>query len=477
MQLNSEECIVLDGRISLIEQGLRYPFVINGIPETRMRLLDRMLHYHVPGLSVAVIDQWELDWARGYGFTEVGGAPVTRDTLFQAASLSKPVAAAAALRLVQQGRLELDADVNRFLTSWTVPEHPYVTSHPVTLRGLLSHSAGLTVSGFEGYAVDTPLPTLRQVLNGEPPANSAPISVDRMPGSSFRYSGGGYTVLQQLLINALDAPFPTLMHELVLAPLEMTHSTFEQPLPPQSAANAATGHHADGTPINGRWHVYPELAAAGLWTTPSDYARFATALLCAGSSRPSQLPEPEVARMMVTPQVEGFGLGLGLDGTGAALRFSHGGGNAGFCCFVVGFPVLGKGAVVMTNGDSGFTLAQELVRSIAAAYEWPAFRPREKSLAPITSEDTARLAGQYQLEEVSTMVIPIAAVGNRLLVEIPGLGQVELLPESQTTYYALESGLEFVFVQNDASGSVTVTIDQGYGPDLHATRLTTNTNS
>ena len=238
----------------------------------------------VVGLSLAVIQGGKIVKARGYGTIGggsggaggAGGAtPVTTDTLFQAGSISKSVSALGALRLVERGQLSLDEDVNARLKGWKLPDSDATVDRKVTVRGILSHTAGLTVHGFPGYAAGKPVPTLVQVLDGTPPANTPAIRVDVAPGSLWRYSGGGYTVLQELMGDVTGKPFPGLLRTLVLAPIGMSHSSFQQPLPPERAALTATGHLADRSAVEGRWHVYPEMAAAGLWTTPSDLARFA----------------------------------------------------------------------------------------------------------------------------------------------------------------------------------------------------------
>jgi CubicO group peptidase (beta-lactamase class C family) len=243
-------------------------------PPLKIDLQELMKMYRVPAVSVAVIDNFQIDWAKAYGVTDPGGTnPATTKTLFQAGSISKPVASAAALYLVAQRKLSLDEDMNQKLISWKVPENEFTKEQKVTLRRLLSHSSGANVeSGFGGYDIDEPLPTLKQILKGEKPANNGPIRVDFVPGSRCRYSNGAFAIVQQLLIDVTGKPFPLLMRELVLEKIGMADSTFEQPLPPERAVFATSGTYPDGTTMHGKWHVYPEMAAAGLWTTPTDLA-------------------------------------------------------------------------------------------------------------------------------------------------------------------------------------------------------------
>ncbi len=269
----------VDQHISRVENGLLPSIVLASDTAPQMNILDRMKHYHVPGLSIAVINHGRIEWAKGYGFADSAGTrPVDTHTLFQAASISKPVAALAALSMVEEGYFPLDEDVNHYLQSWKVPENRFTEEEKVTLRRLLSHSAGLTVHGFDGYEAGSPLPSIQQILNGEPPANSPAVVADTTPGAINRYSGGGYTVMQLLMQESAGQAFPALMKEKVLIPLQMENSTYEQPLPVSLSANAAVGHDQRGRPVPGNWHTYPEMAAAGLWTTPTDLARFAIEL-------------------------------------------------------------------------------------------------------------------------------------------------------------------------------------------------------
>jgi CubicO group peptidase (beta-lactamase class C family) len=335
-------------------------------------IATRMRKRHITGLSVAIIEDGRIIKEKGYGFMDKSGkAPVTPATLFQAASISKSVAALAALHLVQEGRLSLDADVNTRLHTWKVPENEFTENKKVTLRGILSHSAGLTVDAFPGYVVGCPVPTLLQLLDGIEPANTPAIRVDIVPGSEWRYSGGGYAVMQQMIIDATGKPFPEVMRHTVLEPLGMMSSTYDQPLPERMAASAATGYYANGKAVEGRWHVYPEMAAAGLWTTASDLARFAIGVqrALAGDSNP--VLSQSMTHLMLTHQADDDGLGVFLEGSGKTLRFFHEGRNKGFDARLLAYTSEGRGAVILinTNDDSG--AVEEIVNAIAKKYHWP----------------------------------------------------------------------------------------------------------
>ena len=361
----------IERRIGRVERGLLAAY--GDPPWKRMRLAERMAHFKVPGVSIAVINEYHVEWARGYGVLEAGKSePVTPDTLFQAASLAKPVVAVAALHYVGRGDLELDSDVNQSLVSWQVPENEFTQEEDVTLRRLLSHSAGVTVEGFRGYAVGEEVPDLRQILDGEWPANSLPIRVDIVPGTQHRYSGGGYMVVQQLLEDVVGEPFPDIMQESVLDPWGMTTSTFESTLPEWLWAIAARGHRADGSPIPGGWHTYPEVGSgASMWATPTDLARFAIKVMQSYAGQSDRVLSQELAIQMLTPQIDNRGLGPKLhDDGGDLFYFMHPGANDGYQSVLVAYPQRGQGVVIMTNSDNGSALWREILNSVSVEYGW-----------------------------------------------------------------------------------------------------------
>jgi CubicO group peptidase (beta-lactamase class C family) len=340
-----------------------------------LELLER---HHVPGASVAVVDGGKIAWAKGYGVRDAKEkGDVDEHTLFQAASVTKAVTALAALRLVEAKAIGLDEDVGARLRSWRFPESEFVAEKKVTLRLLLAHGAGVNVHGFAGYKQDGPIPTLRQVLDGAPPATSPPIRVEGVPGAKYRYSGGGYLVLQQLLLDlqepGKELEFPVLMRERVLVPLGLEDSTFELPLSSTRAARAASGHGGDGRVVPGRWRAYPESAAEGLWTTPTDLARVVLALFDALAGGAKAPLSKAMAAEMIEPQLLGSTMGLGLDveGTDAGRRFGLDGGNAGYRCRFVAVPATGQAVVVMANGDRGDRVAAGVVAAVAREYAWP----------------------------------------------------------------------------------------------------------
>lgn len=343
---------------------------------------DVMRTYEVPGVSITVFTDFQIEWARGFGVASVATRqPVDAQTLFQAASISKPVAAAAALQMVQEGKLALDTPINTYLTSWKLPESDLAKTTPVTLRRILSHTAGVTVHGFKGDESSAKVPTLLQVLDGQAPANSDPVRITIPPGTKYEYSGGAYTIMQQAMLDVAKQPFPEILRTRVLAPAGMHFSTYEQPLPDALVKVATAGHVAHGALLPGGRNTYPEMAAAGLWTTPSDLAHFGLEIERARLGRSSAVLTKEMADLMATPEpgieaMKGpgglesyYGHGFEVYRRNGKTFYGHTGGNEGYRCMLVLFPEGGHGVAVMSNGDV-FDAVRQIVERVIAEYGW-----------------------------------------------------------------------------------------------------------
>ena len=341
-----------------------------GKPPLRLSLAELMKTYNVPGLSLAIIENYKIVDAKAYGVIEAGSnTPVTTHTLFQAGSISKPVAATGALYLVEHGKLSLDEDVNEKLKTWKVPDNEFTQTQKVTLRRLVSHTAGMTVHGFPGYDINDALPNVVQVLNGEKPANTDPIRVDTIPGTKWRYSGGGVTIEQLLMTDVTGKPFPALMRELVLDKVGMNDSSYEQPLPSARAAKTAGGTRMDGTAVHGKWHIYPEMAAAGLWTTPTDLAKFAIEIALSKQGKANHVLSQKITQEMLTPVMNDVGLGFFLDKENPG-QFGHNGADEGFQALLTMNADTGNGVAIMVDSDNGIAVADYIVRRIVKEYGW-----------------------------------------------------------------------------------------------------------
>jgi CubicO group peptidase (beta-lactamase class C family) len=445
--------------IAAVESCLPPPIVVKGEAKSCTTLAARMAALHVPGVSIAVIHHGAIEWAKGYGVRQVGGDPVTSDTLFQAGSISKPLAAMAALHLVQEGKLSLDTDVNASLTSWKIPPSTAAPGAVVTLRELLTHTAGMTVHGFPGYAAGAPVPTLVQVLNGEAPANTPPIRVDTVPGSEWRYSGGGYTVMQQLVLDTAKEPFPQLLHDTVLAPIGMTVSSYQQPVPASELSHAALPYNFDGTPVAGGPHTYPEMAAAGLWTTPSDLCRYILEVQKSLDGKANHVLSQSMTQQMLIPGKGNWGLGLELGGASADPWFSHGGVNEGYVSLFVGYDHDGNGAAVMTNAPGGGPLTADVVSAIAVAYGWPDWGPTVYGVVKVDPVVLARYVGTYQL--TPTFSVTITLEGDQLMTQATNQEKFPLYPESQTKFFLKVVKSEVEFFPDDKGQVSYLIIHQG----------------
>ncbi|MEJ2312448.1 MAG: serine hydrolase [Gemmatimonadales bacterium] len=343
-------------------------------PEDPESIDSWMELYGIPGASIAVFNDFKLDYVEAHGIkSEASQEPVTERTLFQAASMSKSVSAVGALSLVQDGTLSLDRDVNDYLTSWQVPDNELQAVEKVTLRRLLSHTAGTTVSGFRGYRYTEPLPSLIQILNGEPPANSPPIVVDLVPGSQWRYSGGGYEVMEQAIRDVTGVEYPDFIRDRVLQPLAMASSTYRQPLPTALRDSAASGYYADGRAVPGGHHIYPEMAAAALWTTPTDLALFLIELQLSLRGESNAVLNRENTQLLLTEVDDDYALGLVVWEHDGEPFFGHLGANDGFRGRMVAHRTAGFGVVILTNSDNGLEFAEAVLRLISEREGWPGY--------------------------------------------------------------------------------------------------------
>jgi CubicO group peptidase (beta-lactamase class C family) len=438
-----------ESTIQAVESSLVInPVFIQG--DSLSSIESRMAFHGVPGATIAVIKDFKIAWVKSYGIVDkTSGEPVTSETLFQAGSVSKPVAAYAALKLTAQNKLSLDQDVNNYLKSWKLPDNDFTKQKKVTLRQLLSHTAGLTVHGFLGYSPDLPVPTLTQVLDGTPPANSSAIRVDKLPGESFRYSGGGYTVMQQMMIDVEGKSFPQTMSEQVLAPLGMDHSTYDNPLSEAKLKNAASGYLPDGSETKGKRHTYPEMAAAGLWTTATDLATFAIDIQKSLKGETGLLSQ-KLTEEMVTPVYQDFiGLGLFIDNKKENQYFGHGGWDEGFCAKLVAHKKDGYGVVILINANKP-AFMDEVARAVALTYKWGEFVP-SYVVRPASTQDISSATGRYK--NSSDGVIGVTNESGHLYMKfLRREKRDEIFKVTDTTFVSRGNEQQVQFKLNPADG-------------------------
>ena len=419
--------------------------------------------FGVPGVSVAVIHDFQIHWAKGYGTADVEtGAPVDAETMFQAASISKPVAAMAVLRAVQDGLFTLDTDINEILTSWTLEGGEFTRERAVTPRSLTSHTSGLGDGfGFPGYDPDATLPTPIQIFEGHELSNVGTLFMERAPMTFAEYSGGGVTVMQQALEDARRRPFAEVLAADVLGPIGMTRSSFQQPISAEHDRNAARAHDGEGRSRGPKWHVYPELAAAGLWTTATDLARLAIEVQKSAVGESNRvLDQVHVQEMLSPVGVGDFAVGFSIGKRGEGWYFSHGGSNWGFRATLLAHKVKGYGLAIMTNADQGGAVMSELSRRIQEIYEWdsvadPVRRgytaPVEREEVSVSAEVLSEYVGSYDLGD--GLVVEITMEGDALFAQPTDQPRLPIFAESETEFFLKVVEAQIVFTRG-ADGEV-----------------------
>lgn len=383
-------------QIARVETNVSGGLVIDG---KLYSLSERMKHYNVAGLSVAVIDNYQIVWAKGYGYADKKeGRKVTNNTLFEPGSISKSLNAIGILYLAQQGKLDLYQDINQYLVNWKFPYDTVSHGKKITTAQLLSHTAGLSVHGFPGYQRDSVIAAVTDILDGRAPSNTEAVRSLAEPGTGPRYSGGGTLITQQMLTDLTKQPYEQYMYEHVLRPLGMTNSSYNQPPAASQRKNLATGYKSNGDEVPGKYFVYPEKAAAGLWTTPTDICKYIVEMQQAYQGKSSKVLKQEMVKLHVTPYKNDVGMGTFIQNRNGEKYFDHTASNEGFSGLFIGGLTNGKGAAIFVNSDDA-TIAFELVNSIAMVYDWVGFRkPEQITTVQVNDTITSKYIGQYILD-------------------------------------------------------------------------------
>jgi CubicO group peptidase (beta-lactamase class C family) len=445
-----------------VETGLSERVRIEGRPFEHWTIQERMLHYKVPGVQIAVIDQGRIVWVGNYGVCAASKPQaVTADTLFQAASVSKVVTALTVLRLIDQHRFSLESDASALLKSWAIPD----PAKPVTVRQLLSHNAAINWPAGESAMLPTgPIPTNLDRLLGRTPALNRPVLVDGVPGSGFRYSNGGYLILGQLVADTTGHQFPDIARKLVLDPLKMHRSTFETFTPRTVDPNIAFGHDNEGTEEAGGWRIVG-MGEGGLWTTARDLAQAVLAVQASYKGQDHFLSH-DLAAQMLTRQNERWGLGVEVVPSGDNSYFLHDGSTPGYKAKLFGYSSRGQGVVILTNGDRGGELIEELMYSVAAAYGWPDFQVSTRKIISVDPDKLQDFVGSYQMAPGAFATI--SREGGKLFGQVRGRDKTELLPEAKDRFFMVNGPtVDFVRAQ---TGEVTELIFDG---NFHAKKVAT----
>lgn len=344
---------------------------------------EQMKLYNVKGMSIAVIENNQIAWAKAYGWAdESEKRPMTTETLFEPGSISKSLNAVGILKLAQDKKVDLYTDINTYLTSWKFPYDSLSKGKKITLAEILSHNAGLTVHGFPGHNINSQIPTVIQVLDGKSPAVTPAVRSEFEPGLKFQYSGGGTTISQLILTDLTGKTYDEWMYENVLKPIGMTHSSYAIPNSRSNTNKYASAYYPDGSPVLNKFHVYPEQAAAGLWMTPSDLCQYIIDMQLAYKGKKSKVLTPEMVKLHLTPYNNGpTAMGTFIQDLDGAKYFEHGAGNDGFCGQFFGSLDEGYGVVIFLNTEDG-SLLYDVINSVAKAYNWKNFyrEPRKKDL-------------------------------------------------------------------------------------------------
>ena len=442
---------------SAIESGLRPKYGVIGEPQKQWTLIDRMAHYSVPGVSIAVAVDGELVWAKAYGKrSKSDGIDINVNTVFQAASLSKPIASLAALRLVDQGLIDLDAPVNDYLKRWKIPENEYTRSNPVTLRHLLSHRAGTTVHGYPGYRADQNIPSIVDVLNGSTPANTKAVIVTSVPGSSYKYSGGGFTIVQLLVEDISGLKFRDFVQREIFSFNSMVRSNYAYPQP---SPNAATGHVGNNSePIPQPGYAYPELAAAGVWTTPSELVLLGVAVAEARNSKSTLLSE-KLARQLVPNSADEVGLGFGLNDSGDGVAFVHNGHNTGYSARWINYADGRASVAILTNSDSGEGLIREILSALGYAFGWKQDSFEQRKTQKLTPQQYELLSGEYVFSpDQNDPALTLKHEEGGLWIEAGFIEKAEFHSASAPEFF-IEKGLNFTIDWGDANSSPSLNIE------------------
>lgn len=435
--------------INAIENGLLKPIQVKGQAPETFNILDRMKHHNVPGASIAIVINGKIQWAKGYGIANTqNGQTVNNNTLFQAGSISKPIAALSALKLVEEGKLDLDENINTYLKGWKIPQSKFLKDEKVTLRRLLTHTSGMTVHGFPGYTQKDSFPSIETVLKGK--GNTSAIFVDTIPGSIWRYSGGGYTVMEKVVEDVSELALEDYMFKNILTPMEMSNSVYDQPLLKSMQSNASAAYYGDGKIIEGLWHNYPEQAAAGLWTTPTDLAKYCIEIQNILTNNKEGVLSKAMVEQMLIKDKNDWGLGPSLRNEKDSLMFGHGGKNAGFTNDMLASAYHGNAIIVMTNADNGGKLIDEILRAASKHYDWKTHDTREVEIVEMNNEELTKFKGKYKLDfqvpDIGDYFINITVQDGKLHVMDPNNNDTNLLsPQKDSKFIDLDKGDSVVF--------------------------------
>lgn len=442
----------VEDRIRKFEKSLSASVISNNT--SLWTLEERMKHYKVPALSIAVIKDYKIEWAKAYGMADVAlKKPATPQTLFQAASISKSLNAVGVLKLAQAKRIKLDSDINNYLESWKFP-YDNLSYRKITVTNLLTHTGGLNVHGFAGYAQNDNTPNIKETLDGLTPSNNEPVRVVIDPDYTYQYSGGGTTISQLIVQDVTGRSYDQYMRAEILGPMGMSTSFYSNRTGNKDAAQLlTTGYDANGNEVDGKYRIYPEQAAAGLWTNPTELANFVIEMQQSLKGNSNKILSKELTEFMLTPYMDNVGPGVFIESKAGEKYFQHSGGNEGFRCQYWGSMENGNGVVVMINSNNG-ALINEVITSVGNVYGWKAFQAEVADVV-LSEAQLKSLEGYYNFVTDDKFHLQVLIKDNKLtLRELWSGRELKFLPKSELEF----SGAGFTFelkFKKDEKGNVT----------------------
>ena len=438
---------LLQKKIKAVENGLLESVTIEGQPLKTFSLEERMLYYRVPGLMLLVFNRHGVEWTKAYGFCRQGmDSPITDITLFQVGELSQPLTALAVMRLIEKKEIEPNRDVNEYLQGWKIPLNRLTRENPVSIRHLLSHTAGFPYPVISTIQPGDPIPTPLDILMGRAPAKNAPLEVRFKPGSEVGISAAGYAVVQKVLEDLTQTSFSEFMAQTVFAPLNLLHSSFSSEPSDSLSLETAAGHLRTGEPLEKDRTIQPVPASSGLWTSAEDLATFILSLVKTAKGEDPVLVSPLSARMILTPVAANMSMGLNVDDRGDSLNLNRWGKTDGFSSYLIYYPERGQGAVVLTNSDNGHYLIEEILRSLSSIYEWPHLKPQEKKLFRLEPEIYARYVGRYEINP--DYILDVRHEDYNLIIQPTGQAPTRFYVENTTTFFSTSPYIQIQFLRN-----------------------------
>lgn len=451
-----------DSRVENIEENL-VPVHFLKNHSNRMSISEMMEKDRVPGVSIAFIENGNISWQKTYGYSNLQDSlPVTTKTLFNGASLSKPVAAMAALNLSEKGFIDLNEDVNAYLKNWKIPENKFTEEQKVTLKRLIGHTAGIINYVPQPYSLNDNSPNLVQMLSGTKPSVDLPASVIYVPGEQRKYSNPGYTIIQKMIEDVSDKNFESVIEEIIFKPSEMYDSSFEQPLPQNLLEKTATGYSKDlkGYP----YKLFPWKAAGGIWTTPTDLGKFIITLLEDYHSNKNIILSKKMADSVFQKKSERLGFGKLFSPVKQDLLFEHWGSSPGFTCYMVASLNKKQGVVIMTNSDNGTILLSYIARSVAQEYNWDFLQPTIFKSFKLSVDEIMTYVGKFSGGD-KEMVFEI--YNENLVVSDIQNNRTKLIPVGEKKFILKETNnlYEFLTDKNNKVNYVRITNSDSYNND------------